>query len=274
MARLLALLLLFLPTSAQAYWDFGHRTIASIAWGQLSPSARAEMRRLIARSAELDTPTCPIRSLEEASVWADCIKELGPRFDYAFPWHFQNVDVCKPYDVKAACPFGACVSNQVSRNARLLADKTLPARERLQALAFLVHFVGDLHQPLHAGDHGDLGGNKVGTNYGIAGGRANVHAIWDGYLAERAITTPPPDPLADISDRAAAAAGTVEDWSRENWEVARDHVYTPLLGDPCAPTPTDRVTMTDPMIEAAIPVLRRQVARGGLRLARLIEEAL
>ena len=48
------------------------------------------------------------------------------------------------------------------------------------ALAFLVHFVGDLVQPMHAGDHGDLGGNKVAANYGIVGGRTNLHSIWDG----------------------------------------------------------------------------------------------
>ena len=64
---------------------------------------------------------------------------------------------------------------------------SLPMRERLMALAFLVHFMGDLHQPMHAGDHGDLGGNKVAANYGVIGGRTNLHSIWDGWLAERAL---------------------------------------------------------------------------------------
>ena len=70
------------------------------------------------------------------------------------------------------------------------------------------------------------------------------------------------------------ASGTVEDWSRENWEVARDHVYAPVSGGaPCANRP-DRVALDQPRIEAAIPVLRRQVVHGGLRLARLLDEAL
>ncbi len=270
--------LLAIATPAQAYWEYGHETVASIAWSQLKPSARAKIRRLIARAPELATPSCPIRSIEEASLWADCIKP-GERFSYAFPWHFQNVDICKPFDIKANCAFGNCVSAQITRNAKLLADTKLPPRERLQALAFLVHFVGDLHQPLHSGDRSDLGGNRATARYGEVGGRINLHMIWDGYLAERAISTPSPGPegvLNDLplSERPAAASGTVEDWSRENWDVARDHVYAPVSGgDPCANRP-DRVVLDNKAIEAAIPVLRRQVARGGLRLARLLDEAL
>lgn len=271
---LAAALLALAPAPAAAWWDFGHRTTASIAWSRLSPAARHEVRRLVAHAPELATPTCPIRSIEDASVWPDCIKTLGERFSHAFPWHFQNVDICKPFDIDANCPFGACVSRQITRQAALLADRTLPDRERLQALAFLVHLVGDLHQPLHAGDHNDLGGNRVPARYGPGGPRGNLHLIWDGWLAERAITTPPADLLAELGDPVTAAAGTVEDWSREVWEISRDRAYAPLLGDPCAAPGPEPVTVSAGMIEAAIPVVRQQIARGGLRLARLIEEAL
>ena len=115
---------------------------------------------------------------------------------------------------------GNCLSAQIERNARLLADPQVPRREKLIALAFLVHFVGDLHQPMHAGDHGDLGGNKVAVSYGLIAGHTNLHGIWDGWLAERALTTPPSGAaalLAEVlpAERAAIAAGSVEDWSRE-----------------------------------------------------------
>ena len=50
----------------------------------------------------LETPDCPVATIEQASVWADCIKPLGDRFSYAYSWHYQNVDVCKPFDLKAA----------------------------------------------------------------------------------------------------------------------------------------------------------------------------
>ena len=276
---LVAIVLLALSQPAAAYWNYGHETVAAIAWTRLSPAIRAKIGRLISHAPELATPQCPIRSIEQASIWADCVKP-GERFSYAYSWHFQNIDICKPFEIKANCQFGNCVSAQITRNARLLKDRTLPARERLQALAFLVHFVGDLHQPLHAGDRDDQGGNKVEASYGaVTRPRMNLHAIWDGYLAERAISSPKAGAaglIADmpVAERVSAAAGTVEDWSRENWDVARDHVYAPVSGgDPCMNRP-ERVAVDNSAIDAAIPVLRRQVTRGGLRLARLLDEAL
>src|SRR3546814_15564981 len=73
-----------------------------------------------------------------------------------------------------------------------LRDRHAARIDRLKALVFLIHFVGDLHQPLHAGEKGDAGGNKVNAAYGIyAPPRINLHSVWDGLLAERAISTPP-----------------------------------------------------------------------------------
>jgi hypothetical protein len=171
------------------------------------------------------------------------------------------------------------VSAQIERQARLLADRKVPQRERLMALAFLVHFVGDLAQPMHAGDRGDLGGNKVAANYGIIGGRTNLHSIWDGYVAERAISTPPGGAraiLAEVAtaERRALAGGSVEDWSRESWEAARTYAYASLIGDPCGESPKARPTLTEEDVRALIPVVRRQVLTGGLRLAHLLDDAL
>ncbi|MGF7150793.1 hypothetical protein FHS96_004454 [Sphingomonas zeicaulis] len=265
---------------ASAWWDFGHEAVAGIAMHEVRPETRAAIRQLLRHAPDLATPTCKLRTIEDASVWPDCIKMLGERFSYAYSWHYQNIDICKPFDLKAPCRDGNCVSAQIDRNRKLLADKSLPARERLMALAFLVHFVGDLHQPMHAGDHGDLGGNRVKADYGIAQGRINLHSIWDGYLAERAITTPPAGVAGLISDiapadRAAVAAGSTEDWSRENWQIAHDVAYGGLYGgDPCLPAPDAKPVLSNAAIEAAIPVVRKQVERGGLRLARLLDEAL
>lgn len=263
-------------TPAYAYWEYGHETIAAIAYRNVSPKTRAEIDRMLARSAMLDTPTCPARTIEQASVWADCIKTLGPRFSYAYSWHYQNVNVCKPFDLKSACKDGNCVSAQVERDVKLLKDRTVPLRERIQALAFLIHFVGDLHQPLHAGDRGDLGGNLAKSTYGIySTERLNLHSIWDGLLAERAISTPPA--LVRVyspEERAAVSGGTVEDWSRESWQAARDFAYGVALdGDPCKPFP-ERAKLSEEAIEKLVEPARRQVMEGGLRLARLLDEAL
>lgn len=277
LAALLALLVL--PFPASAWWEYGHETVARIAFDEARPQTRAAIRRLLAKGALLDTPECSVATIELASYWPDCIKPLDERFSYASPWHYQNVDICQPFDLEAACKDGNCVSAQIERQARLLANREVPARERLMALAFLVHFVGDLHNPMHAGDRGDRGGNQVSANYGLVGGRTNLHSIWDGYLAERAISTPPGGAqalLASVppSERPAMAAGTVEDWSRQQWESARRFAYASLIGDPCGPKPEARPTLHEADVRALIPEVRRGVVAGGLRLARLLDDAL
>ena len=145
------------------------------------------------------------------------MKELGDRFSYAYAWHNQNVDVCRPFDATAACRDGNCVSQQTARAARMLAD--------------------------------------------------------------RAISTPPGGEAGILSQvapdaRPAMAAGTVDDWARESWQVAHDAAYASALGDPCGPKPAGRVAFDEATIRTLIAPLRLQIARGGLRLARLLDEAL
>ena len=281
MLRLFVLLvaLLVLPSPALAWWEYGHETVARIAWLEANPHTRAEVGRLLARSDLLETPTCPARTITQASVWPDCIKTLRDRFSYASPWHYQNVDVCREFDQQAPCRDGNCVSAQIERNARLLADRSLPLRERVMALAFLVHFVGDLHQPLHAGDRGDLGGNRLAVSYGIIAGRTNLHLTWDGYLSERAISTPPANAAGLLAgfgpaDKAAMRLGSVTDWARESWEASREYGYGTALADPCGPLPAERPVIDEATTQRLIPIVRRQIVRGGLRLARLLDEAL
>jgi hypothetical protein len=274
-----ALLAVLAPAPAAAWWEYGHETVATIAEMEVSPATRREIRRLLAQSRLLETPECPARTIEQAAYWPDCIKRYDDRFTYASPWHYQNVDICRPFDQKSACRDGNCVSDQIERNARMLADRSLPARERVMALAFLVHLVGDLHQPLHAGDRGDLGGNRQPVTYGIIAGRTNLHGVWDGWLGERGISNPVGGPagiLAEYSpaQRAEMRGGTVEDWARESWAASRDFAYGTIQDDPCAPPPTERPVIDEELVRRLVPVIRLQVARGGERLARLLDEAL
>ena len=275
--RLAVLILALLPAPAAAWWEYGHSTVARIAMLEVRPATRAQVLALLRQSARLETPTCPASTVEQVASWPDCLRAMGDRFSYTAPWHYQNVNVCQPFDPASACRDGNCVSAQVERHARLLKDRTLPVRERLASLAFLIHFVGDMHQPLHAGDRGDLGGNRFPAFYGAI--RHNLHAIWDGYLAERAISTPAAEArglLSEIApaDRGAVTAGTVTDWSREAWEVSRDFAYGGVLPDPCAPPPEQPPVIAEEKVRTLIPIVRRQVLRGGLRLARLLDEAL
>lgn len=262
-------------TPASAYWEYGHETVAAIAWKNITPRTRAAIDALLKRQGLLETPTCPARSIEQASVWPDCVKKLGERFNYASSWHYQNVNICKPFDLKAPCKDGNCVSAQITRDMKLIKDPSVPVREKLQAVIFLVHFVGDLHMPLHAGDRDDLGGNRVRAAYGIyAPERFNLHSLWDGWLAERAISTPPSlVRVYSAEERATIGNGSVEDWSRESWQIAHDVAYASALkGDPCGPVP-ERVQLDDATIEKLVEPARLQVERAGIRLARLLDEA-
>jgi hypothetical protein len=275
MRFLLAALALLFATPASAYGVYGHEAIADIAMANVSPATATQVRAMLRRSPLLETPTCRAATPDDASTWPDCIRAMGDRFSYTGPWHYQNVDICRPFDLKSACRDGNCVSAQVERQVKLLQNKTVPVREKVAALAFLIHFVGDLHMPLHAGDRGDRGGNDVKAAYGdYAPEWLNLHSIWDTPLAERAASTAPSLVHAYPADeRATLAAGSVEDWSREAWTVSRDTAYRLALDDPCGPRPTARVRLTNAQIEAAIAPQRLQITRAGLRLARLLDEA-
>lgn len=241
----------------------------------MSAKARANMQRLLRAAPLLGTPQCAMRDIADVSVWADCIKGDRLRWGYTNSWHYQNVDICKPFDLKSACADGNCVSVQIDRNLALLSNKALPAHVRLEALAFLVHFVGDIHQPLHAGDRADRGGNDLKTTYGVMPGY-NLHSVWDGLLADRAISAAPfiVRPFT-AAEKAAVEQGNVRLWSEENWAVSRDVAYPRAMdGDPCGVKPTSPVVIDEADVAASRAALRQQVERGGIRLARLLEQAL
>lgn len=271
-------LLLAMPAPAMAWGEYGHRTIAQIAETNISPKAKSRMTALFRAEKLLATPDCPLRDIGDASVWADCIRRDDLRWGHTAPWHYVNMDICKPFDLKANCANGNCVGAQVARNEKLLADRKLPAHVRLEALAWLVHAMGDLHQPLHGGDRGDLGGNRVSASYGIVEGRMNLHRLWDTPIAERAITQGAPLVRRYTRDEhSAVAVGTVEDWALEAWSIARDTAYpTAQHGPACGPALARdaRARHDDADIEALIPVVRTQVLRAGLRLASALERAL
>ncbi len=258
---LIALLVLVAPLApAQAYWEYGHETVAHIAQANMSPKARANMQRLLRAAPMLGTPKCAMRNIGDVSVWADCIKGDRARWGYTNSWHYQNVDICKPFDLNSACADGNCVSAQIDRNFALLSNKALPAHLRLQALAFLVHFVGDIHQPV-------IYGNMRGYN---------LHMVWDGLLADRALSAAPAIVrVFSPAEKAAIKQGNARLWSEENWAISKEIVYPRAVdGDPCGTKPTAPVVIDEADIAASRVALRQQVERGGIRLARLLDQAL
>ncbi len=264
------------PVPAMAWGSFGHRTTAKIALANITPATKREIDRLIALEPTLGTPGCRLRNLEEASIWADCVRRDRLRWGYTASWHYRTAPICEDFNARSRCSGGACVTGQIDRAAAILGDKTIPDARRLEALAFLVHFVGDVHMPLHSGDNDDRGGNGRTVDYGIVP-ELNLHWIWDGPLAERAITSAQPALIRRYSatERAELAGGTTEDWGRESWQLARDLIYPAAYdGDVCGRELPERTAFTQEDIEAQIGASQRRITQAGLRMARLLDEAL
>ena len=272
----LAALLALLPVQASAWGFYAHRTTADIALENVRPETRAGIARLMRAAPQLGVPQCDLADLQDASVWPDCLRSEGWRWGYTFAWHYRTAPVCEAYNPRSNCSGGNCILAQIERNQRLLADESLPANVRLEALAFLVHFIGDVHMPLHSGDHEDRGGNDIDTAYGIAPG-LNLHWIWDGPLAERAITSAS-SPLVrrySAEERAELGGGSPADWGRESWETSRDFVYpTAFDRPPCEGEDLpDETALTQEDIERAIPIAQRRVTQAGIRMAEYLDAA-
>lgn len=273
-AALLALALIA-PTPAFAWGLYAHGVTAEIALANVRPETRAAIQRLFRAERQLGTPNCALKSLVDAAKWPDCLRSDGWRWGYTFAWHYRTAPIDEPYNPRANCSGGNCILAQIERNQLILADESLPDNVRLQAMAFMVHFAGDVHMPLHSGDHDDRGGNDRQAAYGIAPG-LNLHWIWDGPLAERAITSARPSLVRRYSaeERAELAGGDPAEWGRESWELSKNFVYPNAFDcTDCSGELPDSTALTQEDIEQAIPISQRRVTQAGLRIARLLDEA-
>ena len=169
------LLLALLPAiDAMAWGQLGHRLVARQAQVQLAPQAATEVARLLDGEAE---PT-----LAGIANWADELRSIDPDLGKrSSRWHYVNIaDPGCAFDAETDCRGGDCVVVALERQAEILADPGRSDGERRQALKFVTHFVGDLHQPLHAGRGHDRGGNDYQVNWNGKG--SNLHSLWDSGL--------------------------------------------------------------------------------------------
>src|SRR5262245_2559055 len=162
---------------ARAWGSEGHSIVAEIAQRNLSPAARAQIAELLPNGA----------SLASLSTWAD---DIRPIFDKSFNWHFVSIPLDQTdYDPIRHCsdtPRGDCVINAIDRFTKILGDRSAPIDTRREALKYLVHFVGDLHQPLHTVKD-FLGGNQFEVRFFVDPRKktiedTNLHAVWDTGL--------------------------------------------------------------------------------------------
>lgn len=242
------------PSRTARWWDAGHRIVARIAEERLTPHTREAVREILEG-----------QSLPDASVWADNIRQY--RHD-ADKLHYVNIPLrATAYVPGRDCPGGRCIVAAIERERGMLASPTTAPADRAEALRFLIHFMGDLHQPLHVADDGDRGGNQ--RRVYLLGHSTNLHRVWDGELVERFGLTDSAY-LAELHgemdtlDLASLERGTVEDWAMEGHRVAVARAYRiPRNG-----------RLGQAYVDASRPAVDRALIAAGVRLARVLNQAL
>jgi S1/P1 Nuclease len=252
----LAASLLLLPNpEAWAWGSEGHGIIADVAWHHLTPATRDNLQ-----------PFLEGGDLASISAWADDIRPGRPE---TAPWHYVNIPPdSSGYDPKD-CPNDNCVVAQINKFAQILGDPSQPLAARTEALKFLVHFVGDLSQPLHAAADARGGNDVPVTAFGAArcsNRPCNLHSVWDseliahtgldqqGYVKqlEKMIT----------ADHLQAGSDDPVTWANESWQLAKQAWVQP------------QSDIEEAYYQRERPVVDRQLALAGLRLARLLNKEL
>jgi hypothetical protein len=272
----LVLAALALPDAALAWGAEGHEIIAAVAETYLTPQARTAINALLA--ADHDPLTAP--DMLSRSTWADAWRAAGHR--ETAQWHFVDIELDHP-DVSAAC-FGApasdhpasagpaqdCVIDRVNAFAAELAAPTTPQAERILALKYVLHFLGDLHQPLHAADNRDRGGNCVRLSLG--GSRTtNLHSYWDTTVVQALGADPQVVAAklrAQITPTQAAEwrRGTPTAWAMEAHQIAVSVAYWPGAPPGCDPGAAP-VSLPAGYDARARDAAALQLKKAGVRLA-------
>ena len=167
------LLILMLPSIASAWGPTGHRMVASLADNQVTAKTHAELQRLLGNLGA--------SSLADIANWADAMRSDPAQRELSRATsrlHYVNFSDSRcHYDPARICADGQCVVAAINHYAAVLGDRDAADATRADALRFLVHLVGDAHQPLHAGYRQDRGGNNHQVR--VNGKGSNLHAVWD-----------------------------------------------------------------------------------------------
>ena len=277
-SALIALCFLLAPLQTLAWGKEGHEIIGNLAQRQINAKAQVEVARLLAGER--------VPTLAGVASWADELRESDPELaKKTGRWHYVNFksgDTCD-YGPARDCADGNCVIAAINKNFTILSDSKRSVRERNEALKFLVHFVGDVHQPFHASYHDDKGGNEFQINYqGKAWQRLskpkpgdyvpsgwNIHSVWDSMIIES--KTRDAGAYADVlwkrpalpfdatkrSDRPAV------DWAVESCRIMKQE----------NPYPKTHV-IKDDYLEKYRPLQEQRLREAAARLAAMINFAL
>lgn len=269
---------------AYSWWETGHKTVARIAAAHLTPAARTRIAQILNIP---DTHEAVADALAASSVWADETKGETRTGS----WHYIDLALQDDKeDIPRRCPDNNCAPARIRLFAAQLASYSPAHRwSELDALRYLVHLVGDIHQPLHAISDADEGGNCEQLPEAV-GNATNLHALWDGGILREMAS----------SDRSLASElnqdidgwgslrlqevtqGNQDDWAWESHVLAEKDVYQRLhipvepaeFPKGCRDAP-DTIAGFKPRVDAMYveemePVVRMQLEKGGLRLASLL----
>jgi hypothetical protein len=237
----------------------GHRIIAEIAERYLQPGTRAAIRELLGDE-----------SLADASNWADRVRD-NPAYDWSKPMHHINVPrPANKVDLSRDCNNDGCVIAAITRYAGVLRDRKAPRDQRIEALKFLVHFVGDVHQPLHVSYADDRGGNQIKVTW-FGDSNWNLHAVWDSALIQRDMSNDREVMVARLIDgitnkelREWRSSMNPIVWANESLTITRQ-LYRDL--------PADK-QLDEAYYDASIATVEARLSAAGVRLAMVLNDIL
>jgi hypothetical protein len=243
---------LFAATAPAFAWGpIGHRAVGRIAERHMSAETAREVQALLGAERFAYVPT-----------WADEVRS-DPAWAKGESWHWVTIPVGVTYAQSKKNPQGD-VLEAIARFERTLADRTAPRVERQQALKWLAHLVGDLHQPLHVGTRDDRGGNEFLVLW--FGEPSNLHSVWDTGLIEKVELSF--SELAEKVDMVTAdevrawQSTTPLDWADESR----------ALGEKAYPTGDRRLTWRYHFEHW--PEVEQRIRQAGVRLAGILDRAL
>ena len=273
MVRPVLLVLLLAASQPVLAWSaLGHRLVGALAERHLTPTAERQVQALLQGE--------PDPTLAGVATWADALRDDDPeRFKATARWHYVNSPGCE-YVPARDCPDGNCATGAIEAQRAILADRNQPLAARRDALKFLVHFVGDIHQPMHASSRNDKGGNDyqislrtdlepeayARNRYANGVMAANMHSIWDYYI----LGTPRLD-LAQYTRRLDALP----------WPPVTGPISTPQAwaGESCRLIETRHLYPEGHKIDQAYleqnrPLAEQRVRQAAWRLAEVLNETL
>lgn len=298
----------FLSPPVFAWGCKGHQTVALIAERHLTPEARRILETLLKENPidpqlKRNCGAFPSSVLADGATWPDDVRNTLKNG----PWHYIDIPRgASRAPLASFCGEAGCITQAISEQLAVLKNPLADPRTRAEAARYLIHFVGDLHMPLHASTNNDQGGNCLPVRFFRRNPRQhshsyapNLHSVWDTAILERAMEGADPGEYAEFLDQFFSPQAeawmktgiSVEDWTWESHDLAETVVYGNLVPtDPAEPPVPVQTCADDNNVgerlfnlhfavgaiyqEASAPVVEKRIAQAGVRLAMILNAAL